>query len=57
VRYPAYCTGVAGLRPSFGRVPAFLPSAKDERPLAMSMMSVQGLWRAASPTCDSPCRR
>ena len=26
VRYPAYCTGVAGLRPSFGRVPAWPPS-------------------------------
>ncbi len=42
VRYPAYCTGVAGLRPSFGRVPAFLPSAKDERPMSLAMMSVQG---------------
>jgi amidase len=42
VRYPAYCTGVCGLRPSFGRVPAFLPSARDERPLSMAMMSVQG---------------
>ena len=42
VRYPAYCTGVCGLRPSFGRVPAYLPSAKDERPLSMAMMSVQG---------------
>jgi amidase len=42
VRYPAYCTGVCGLRPSFGRVPAFLPSAKDERPLSMALMSVQG---------------
>lgn len=42
VRYPAYCTGVLGLRPSFGRVPAFLPSAKDERPISMAMMSVQG---------------
>lgn len=42
VRYPAYCTGVAGLRPSFGRVPAYLPSAKDERPMSMAMMSVQG---------------
>ncbi len=42
VRYPAYCTGVAGLRPSFGRVPAFLPSATSERPLSMAMMSVQG---------------
>jgi len=42
VRYPAYCTGVYGLRPSFGRVPAFLPSAKEERPPGMQMMSVQG---------------
>lgn len=42
IRYPAYCTGVLGLRPSFGRVPAFLPSAKEERPMSMSMMSVQG---------------
>ncbi len=42
VRYPAYCTGVAGLRPSFGRVPAYLASAKDERPISMAMMSVQG---------------
>lgn len=42
VRYPAYCTGVYGLRPSFGRVPAFLPSAKEERPISMAMMSVQG---------------
>lgn len=42
VRYPAYCTGVCGLRPSFGRVPAYLQSAKDERPMSMAMMSVQG---------------
>jgi len=42
VRYPAYCTGVCGLRPSFGRVPAFLPSAKEERPISMALMSVQG---------------
>jgi amidase len=42
VRYPAYCTGVYGLRPSFGRVPAFLPSAKEERPPGMQTMSVQG---------------
>ncbi len=42
VRYPAYCTGVYGLRPSFGRVPAFLPSAKQERPLSAQLMSVQG---------------
>lgn len=42
VRYPAYCTGVYGLRPSFGRVPAFLPSAAEERQLTMQLMSVQG---------------
>jgi amidase len=42
VRYPAYCTGVLGLRPSFGRVPAFLPSAAEERPLSLATMSVQG---------------
>lgn len=42
VRYPAYCTGIYGLRPSFGRVPAFLPSAPQERPLSPQLMSVQG---------------
>jgi amidase len=42
VRYPAYCTGIYGLRPSFGRVPAFLPSASQERPLSVQIMSVQG---------------
>ena len=42
VRYPAYCTGVYGLRPSFGRVPAFLPSAAGERALSGQLMSVQG---------------
>jgi len=42
VRYPAYCTGVYGLRPSFGRVPAFVPSAPAERPISPQLMSVQG---------------
>ena len=42
VRYPAYCTGLAGLRPSFGRVPAFNPSAKAERTISSQLMSVQG---------------
>jgi amidase len=42
VRYPAYCTGVVGLRPSLGRVPAYLPSATAERPLSLQLMSVQG---------------
>lgn len=42
VRYPAYCTGLYGLRPSFGRVPAFVPSAPTERPISAQWMSVQG---------------
>jgi amidase len=42
VRYPAYCTGLAGLRPSFGRVPAFNPTGKSERTISAQLMSVQG---------------
>lgn len=42
VRYPAYCTGVYGLRPSFGRIPNFLPSAAEERSPGIQLMSVQG---------------
>ena len=42
VRYPAYCTGIVGLRPSFGRVPAFNPTGKAERTISTQLMSVQG---------------
>ncbi len=42
IRYPAYCTGTVGLRPSFGRVPAFNGTAPGERPLALQWVSVQG---------------
>ncbi|TWT11837.1 amidase family protein [Reyranella sp. CPCC 100927] len=42
IRYPAYACGVAGLRPTPGRVPAFNPSATAERPITAQMMSVQG---------------
>ncbi|MEQ8344158.1 MAG: amidase family protein [Sneathiellaceae bacterium] len=42
VRYPAYACGIAGLRPSFGRVPAYLESAPKERPMTAQLMSVQG---------------
>lgn len=42
IRYPAYAVGVAGIRPSFGRVPAFNGTATDERPLTLQLMSVQG---------------
>jgi amidase len=42
IRYPAYACGVAGIRPSFGRVPAFNPSASEERPIVAQMTSTQG---------------
>ena len=42
LRYPAYACGVATIRPSLGRVPAFNPSAPQERPPTIQLMSVQG---------------
>ena len=42
LRYPAYCCGVATIRPSMGRVPAYNASAPEERAAALQMMSVQG---------------
>jgi amidase len=42
IRYPAYACGVVGLRPTPGRIPAFNPSAKTDRPITAQMMSVQG---------------
>ena len=42
IRYPAYACGLAGLRPSFGRVPAFNPSGGAERSMSSQLMSVQG---------------
>lgn len=42
LRYPAYACGVATVRPSLGRIPAYNPSAGEERALALQLMSVQG---------------
>ncbi len=42
IRFPAYCCGLAGIRPSFGRVPAWNPSQKAERVISAQLMSVQG---------------
>jgi amidase len=42
IRFPAYACGVVGLRPSFGRVPAFNPTAPAERSLTTQILSVQG---------------
>ncbi|MEZ5870278.1 MAG: amidase [Nitratireductor sp.] len=42
LRYPAYCCGVATIRPSLGRIASFNPSAKAVRPPMTQHMSVQG---------------
>jgi len=42
IRYPAYACGITGIRPSFGRVPAFNPTMTAERPISAQMMSTQG---------------
>jgi len=42
VRFPAYACGLVGLRPSFGRVPAFNPTSTAERSMSSQLMSVQG---------------
>jgi amidase len=42
IRYPAYCCGVAGIRPTLGRVPSYNQTAADERPPGTQLMSVQG---------------
>ncbi|MGU7774444.1 amidase family protein [Burkholderia sp. MR1-5-21] len=42
IRYPAYACGVAGLRPSGGRVPAYNPTQSKDRTLAVQLASVQG---------------
>jgi amidase len=42
IRYPAYCCGIAGIRPTLGRVPSFNQTAPEERPIGHQIMSVQG---------------
>ncbi|MCP1848153.1 MULTISPECIES: amidase family protein [unclassified Bradyrhizobium] len=42
IRYPAYACGVYGIRPSFGRVPAYNPTATVERSVVLHQSSVQG---------------
>jgi len=42
LRYPAYACGVVSIRPSFGRVPAYNPTAAEERPPTVQLMSAQG---------------
>ncbi len=42
IRFPAYACGIAGIRPSFGRVPSYNPTQTAERSLSSQLMSVQG---------------
>ena len=42
IRYPAYACGVHGLRPSFGRVAAWNPSASQDRVIGGQLMAVSG---------------
>ena len=42
LRFPAFACGVATVKPTFGRVPAFNPSASAERGLLAQLISVQG---------------
>jgi amidase len=42
LRGPAFCNGVATIKPTQGRIPAYNPSAPVERPLMAQFMSSQG---------------
>ncbi len=42
LRWPAYCCGLATIRPTQGRIPAFNPSLTGERPFVAQLMSTQG---------------
>jgi amidase len=42
IRYPAYACGLAGLRPTLGRIPSYNPSGAEERPLTAQIGAVHG---------------
>src|SRR5262245_32224455 len=43
IRHPALCCGIAGLRPTLGRVPAYNATTGD-RPITAQFMAVHGPW-------------
>jgi amidase len=42
LRWPAHCNGVATIKPTQGRIPAYNQSAAAERPMLAHLMSAQG---------------
>src|SRR6476620_4847507 len=42
LRWPAHCNGIATIKPTQGRIPAFNQSASAERPMLAHLMSSQG---------------
>lgn len=42
VRWPAYCNGVVGLRPSYGRVPSVNGTSSYGKPISAQLMAVHG---------------
>ena len=42
LRWPAHCNGVATIKPTQGRIPAYNQSATAERPMLAHLMSAQG---------------
>ena len=42
LRWPAHCNGIATIKPTQGRIPAYNQSAATERPMLAHLMSAQG---------------
>lgn len=42
VRFPAYCCGLVGLRPTYGRIPSFNFTSTARRQVSAALMAVQG---------------
>ncbi len=42
LRWPAHCNGIATIKPTQGRIPAYNESAPAERPMLATLMSCQG---------------